>query len=308
MKIIFIIYLVSWALILLYYLIKFISSRSKGFKETEESKPPMFYLLLFLFAPLAIFVFPFQYYDKYKASKRDRIYKEKQMKEEKRKDDIFKNYSQDLLNSKKGLSDEEWKNKICDFTFIDYCNKKAQELKSIIREKSYNHILVCLDLLKLKNNARLFVDKDKLGYKELLVKIEDGSIHKDIFNYIEFENSREGAWQVYLLYHLNDTHFYRHHTYDELIFSYNFFERYVSEEQLLEIEKMDLLPEIWNNSDIYYVICCSFYTYDGIDILKRDYTRLSLTNPSDIITFKSDILYKDDEDYDENIHIFYGED
>ena len=176
----------------------------------------------------------------------------------------------------------------------------ARSLREVVDKKEYDSIPGILDKAVLPAGHSFGIklcemDSESLGdWSEPFIQTPDGTRDKSIFDFFRFDDSPMGAWQAFLLQQLWQ---YRplwwHANYNERASVY-------SKEDLsrtflgkamvdpgargymtllrcdidsLDVDALDLSPEIVRDNGIYYVSCCFWTDFGG---LEREYVKLTL--------------------------------
>lgn len=192
-------------------------------------------------------------------------------------DDIF-------LEDAKQRYDEaisKWENHI-----DSNCISMAQSLHEVVRLGEYTRIEEILDKMVLPTDMKLEVEdynKNTIGDSSKL-RLSGHSTLENIFDFLAFENSVMGAWQVFLLctvqhclpkwWHAN--YDYRSYLFSKEDFKYakNFGGEGLPFSQEY-IENLDVSPEIYFNNNLYYISCCFWAPFKG---LCRAYFEISFRN------------------------------
>ena len=206
MKTIAIIYIVSWLLLLVVYVIsQFQDKKSKKkdnayekFLNEHKSKKEkildkLVYVVMAVFAPLAVFVVPYILIRDMKLKKQEKAEREcrekKEKEQEEHKTDCSTKYST-LVGAKQNQCSD-------DFVRI------AKSLKALVKEKSYQDIIKLLDKASLPMAMMLGVQECEHqgsgASSRLFIDSPRNARDYNIFEYLKFEDSPMGAWQAYLL-------------------------------------------------------------------------------------------------------------
>ena len=145
------------------------------------------------------------------------------------------------------------------------------------KKENYPLKLKLLYKLTLPKGATLHVEKCKrkgLGDKsKLFVKTAEGAYDYSIWDYLSVENSKEGAWNAYILYNLwHVLPMFWHALYARrfYLFEPEFTEyiEFLNEEDTEPIRKALKLhfvsPDVVEAKGKYYVSCCYFTNFGGL--------------------------------------------
>ena len=212
--------------------------------------------------------------------------RKKEMQE--RKDAVKKEYLQAVANGRNGI----------DLSMVH----TAHALRGVVYNKEYDSILRVLDKAVLPTGHTFDIEPcdmegDSLGdTSKTFVLRPDGARDESIFEYFQFEDSCTGAWQAFLLHQMwHYLPLWWHANYDERTYVYTKEDlsgtflgkamvdprarRYMhmlgSEIDSLDVDALDLSPEIVRNKGVYYVSCCFWTDFGG---LKREYVKIVLTD------------------------------
>lgn len=185
-------------------------------------------------------------------------------------------------------------------------SKKGITLHSIARSLNVDMIIGMLDKISIPKGFQLSLEKqfsESFGQYYFYITAPDGTKSKNIFDFIEVEDSRMGAWQAYLLYTLwhilplND-----HSNYSQRSFIF------IDQDKFsISIEGKNAEAELENlNTDLrvlqyeshYYISSCYWCRYKG---LERELVELEIRNGKVINIL--DVVNKNLYDYGRNIRI-----
>lgn len=272
MKIVLIIYVISW-LILLAVFISSLFSKNKS--RSNEKTPWYVYAAIILLAPLAVFIIPYLLYSDYRDNKREK--KLEAEREEKKR--IQKVKKETAMTAFKSAFQSE-----ADYATI------GKHLHKLAIEKSYNSFLECLDKIHLPPGAKLLVEEchgqtnDIGDESKLLIKLPDGRQHEDIFNYLTVEQSSMGAWQSYLLYKLwhvlplfwHGNYYARDYIFTkEDIKDISIYNEEDKDYIINTISSFDCTPEVREKDSNYFISCCFFSNFGG---LIREFVEISIND------------------------------
>ena len=299
MKIVIIIYAVSWLILLIVYIIsKFQDRKSKkkddalekflNMRKSTKEKivDKLVYVFMIVFAPLVVFVLPYIVVKHIKERRKTRIREEEKEKSERE----YEKHKKACLGSYYRWSNE--KSNCCGNDYIHL----AQSLIDLVKKQKYDGFLNLLNKTSLPSSM-------KLGVKEcehhgtgdrsrLFVSTPDTACDFNIYSYLLFEKEPMGAWQAYLLSRL--THslpMWWHANYDkrDYIFSKedvdkitHFIDRKFDASVLLDY---DISPTIYGENERYYISCCYWTDFGG---LKREFVEIQLIGNKLFQTFVFD--------------------
>ena len=293
MKIVLIIYAVSWLILLGAY----ISNRfTKKEKTSFEEKTPWYvYIAMFVLAPLAAVLTPYFLYEIFRDKKR---YKKEQQEQE---------VKERIEKAKKDTTIATYKSAK---PFEDDYATVGEKLHKLVSEKKYNAFLDCLDKVKLPNGASLIVKECDNGTgdigdeSKLLIKLPNGETDENIFKHLIVEQSPMGAWQAYLLHKLwHVLPLFWHANYDarNYIFSkddVNSISIFTEDKRernaiIALISDFNFIPEVRRSNGKYYVSCCFWSNFGG---LIREFFELTFDGNKivDIFQFDSKTEYNYD--------------
>ena len=291
MKIVLIIYAVSWLILLGAY----ISNRfTKKEKTSFEEKTPWYvYITMFVLAPLAAVLTPYFLYEIFRDKKR---YKKEQQEQE---------VKERIEKAKKDTTIATYKSAK---PFEDDYATVGEKLHKLVSEKKYNAFLDCLDKVKLPNGASLIVEECDNGTgdigdeSKLLIKLPNGETDENIFKHLIVEQSPMGAWQAYLLHklwHVLPLFWHANYSARNYIFSkedVNSIHPFRKEDKagiIKQIAGFDFKPEVRQKDNKLYVSCCFFSNFKG---LIREYYELTFNGNkvTEITNFANKVLYEYD--------------
>lgn len=290
MKIVLIIYIISWVILLGVY-ISHLFSKNKS--SSSDKTPWYIYATMIVLAPLAVLILPYIIYSNYKDKKVEKKLKEereakKRMKEERK------------VSAKAAFHSALHSN-------ADYASI-GSKLHKLVQDKKYNAILGCLDKITLPDGAELMVKECDNGTSDigdkstLLVKFTNGETDENIFNHLVVEQSAIGAWQAYLLHKLwHVLPLFWHANYDarDYIFQKDDASKisvYTNDKRernaiIALISDIDFTPDVRENSGKFYVSSCYWSNFGG---LIREYFELTFNGNkvTNLYQFDSKTLYK----------------
>lgn len=289
MKIVFIIYIISWLILLVAY----ISSRfSKKEKSSFEEKTPWYvYVAMVVLAPLAAVLTPYLLYETYRDNKKEK----KRKAEREAKERLEKEKKDSATAAFQSAS-------ISNYDFAAVGNK----LHQLALDKKYGNFLQCLDKISLPNGAKLIVEEcdnsanDIGDESKLLIKLPNGETDEDIFNHLIVEQSPMEAWQAYLLHtlwHVLPLFWHANYSARDYVFckqdanSVSTFRKEDHSAIVELISKFDVAPEVRSKDNKYYVSGCYWSDFGG---LIREYFELTFdgNKVTNILQFDSKTLHK----------------
>lgn len=305
MKTIAIIYIVSWLLLLVVYIIsQFQGKKSKKkdnayekFLNEHKSKKEriidkLVYVVMVVLAPLVVFVVPYILIRDMKLKKQERAEREcrekKEKEQEEHKTDCSTKYSS-LVGAKQNQ---------CSGDFV----RIAKSLKKLVKEKSYHEIIKLLDKASLPSEMKLEVQECEHqgsgAASRLFIDNPENARDYNIFEYLKFEDSPMGAWQAYLLCQI------RHYLPLWWHANYNRRDYIYTREDFADIThfidrgfNVDVLngynvnPEIYGKEGKYYITCCFWTEFGG---LRREFVEISLEDNrfESLFVFDDKVLYE----------------
>ena len=201
MKIVLIIYGISWLIILIACLNSFLNKKNKKdtFSISKDEDPWYMYVIAFLIAPVVVLAIPFILISNRKEEKA-RQKRNAKWEEEKKKAEL----------EEKEIKTEFKSNSIPlkDYAVLNECVLKGKEIVELARSSRYSELFGKLDAVSLSKGLSLQVEECKTqwpaGESKLYVLDMNDSTKReyDIFKHLRVDDSYVGAWQVYLLYNL----------------------------------------------------------------------------------------------------------
>ena len=265
MKIVFIIYGISWLILLVVYISSLISKK----KKSSEKEPWYLYALIIALAPLDVWLIPYLLISSYITDKK----RKKSAKERERREAEERAYKQCAMQELKAAMNKPQEN----HSLVHA--KTAQTLVERIKEKDYNSLMHYLDHLSLPVGVSLHVEecshKGSGDVSKLFVQTSDGSKDLNIWNYIKADKTIDGAWDAYFLskvwhilplwWHAN----YSRRTYlysKEDIENIHFFPGTEEESSLINrnIKTLINTPEVLESDGKFYVRCCYWSHFGGL--------------------------------------------
>jgi hypothetical protein len=282
MKIVLIVYAVSWLILLAIF---FYQREESNFSWKESDGIEKFaVLLIVLFAPVVVLFVPYLLWSRAKQKKKDKKLKEEREHQKQVEEQYRRNALLAIKQAKAAKSIENSSN----FGVDDYFLSSSSLYKTIQKEENYGIIMQLLSKLTLPHGTTLHVEKCKQegtgSRSKVVIETSDGAYDLNIWNYINVEDSKEGAWHAYLLYNLwhvlplfwhanYDRRNYLFHQSDaKLIECYN---REDAERLCSSIGSFVISPEVVQTKGKYYVSSCYFTNFGG---LIQEIIEISLSN------------------------------
>lgn len=166
------------------------------------------------------------------------------------------------------------------------CISMAQSLHETVRLGEYGMITEFLDKMILPEGTKFEVedyDESRLGDSSKL-RLSGHSRSDNLFDFLVFEDSFMGAWQVFLLCTVQQClPKWWHANYDKRVYlfskeDFRYAENFGGEGLPFSqeyIENLDVSPEIYFNNNLYYISCCFWAPFKG---LCREYFEISFRN------------------------------
>lgn len=254
MKIVLIIYIVSWIILLAIYAACRIERRFSDSSGVQYAlkRPFSYYLLLFLFAPLLMLYLPYIIVRTFIQHRKDTMDVRERMQREKRLQEIAFERYKNAVNSSSSIITEE---------FINV----AEKFQILASSRSYSEIIVCLGKLSLQADSFLL---PMIGGNGRVCVYTNNVFECDIWKYITVEDSCMGAWQAYLL---GSTLQHQRGVYDDRSYIYSensiarikFFGK-EPEALIAEIRNFNHSPDIVKDGCKYYISCCYWNNWSGL--------------------------------------------
>ena len=311
MKILIIIYIISWLILLVMHISDFLSRKKKK-TATHGDTPWYIYVIFILFAPLVVLMIPgFMIADSRKKKKskwRAQKYKEKDKTEAK------ETASQKKANSDEEIAKRNAEDRILaakkETARINYLSSEIVEdnytingkkIHALVKEKHYDSISKHLNEMSFPLGTSLFIKEcptdETFGESEVMVKLPNGNLDKNIFDYITVEQSGMGAWQAYLLHtlwHSLPLCWHSNYFHQDFIFekddikNLRFYPNHHVD--LNELSRFDVSPEVRMNNNKFYISCCFWSNFRGLireryEIIIKDHKIVDLFN------YENEILY-----------------
>lgn len=256
MKVILLIYGISWVILLSVYLISVYQAHHG--KSPISNNEWYYIVLLLLFAPLVVLVIPFILISDHKKDKQN-----KKLQQEREK-------SERALETQKNAAIESYKRSVLvdDETMMTDCISVAHNVKKMIDDKKYDQIFDLFDSVSLPKGAKFgiveanwYTEVSK-PYVSPMASV-DRFINDALFDFLIVENTPKGAWQAYLIDKLwYSLPLFGHSNYERRIYidsplEYNTIKPIVEEEkeliqQILKKQK-PIHTMIYQNGTNYYI-------------------------------------------------------
>lgn len=263
MKIALIIYAISWLVLIAMLIVSFFLKN----KSTRENHPWYLYAFIIIFAPLVVLLLPYIIISPFIENKKHKKYiaeqEEKSIAEEAYKQNAMTLFRKASINHTPDDS----------FLYI----MSGETIMVHAKNNKYDEIFKFLTTLTLPAGAKLFIkecEKDGLGDKsKVVVKTPEGAYDLQIFDYINVEDSCEGAWEAYMLKNLwHVLPLWWHANYDRrtYIFSKDDFgniEPHHKEQKKMildAIRQFNCEPIVVKTNGKYYVSCCYWSDFGGL--------------------------------------------
>lgn len=277
MKIVLIIYAVSWLIELLVYLLAIRKNNSFD-SDSMDSGEKWAMVLAVLFAPIVILIVPFILINNARENRRDRKAEEKRNREK----DIENEYCDHAIKEWQAALSERQLNPLSFFDFNAYITSLRSELSKdlyiqIRHKEKYSSILDYLPELTLPKGASLHVEECKnegLGdNSKLFIETPEGVYDYNIWDYISVDNSEIGAWSAYLLFnlwHVLPKFWHANYNNNLYLFEPDYidfieFGRHEETDSLRAMMKEQyILPDVIKSDNKYYVSCCYFNKFRGL--------------------------------------------
>lgn len=284
MKIVVIIYAVSWLILSAVYIKNFIrkNGRNKG--------PWCFHILTFVLAPLALLSVLLSLYEPLRHIK---IFRKLRGAEPyiNRKGVESINYLEVKRNE--ALTEFQAIDKQ-DYSITEYV-EIGKKLHAIVKEYKFESVFPSLDKVNIAKEVRLTVHDcrpDGRNIVMLLIKLPKEEKDENLFNYLTVEQSCSGAWQIYLL------HTIRQHMPIGGYAEYPRFDYIFDKEDLKQIKqdkkesinfellsRIDVRPIVLQKENKFFVSSCYWCDFAG---LVREFLRITIENNKVVDMFQFD--------------------
>ena len=273
MKILIIIFVISWLILLACYLLK---RKDNDSLQNLNGQEKALLLFIFLLAPLFVLFVPYYIYsnirDKRKSQRDTEERNRKEQEESEFRSKALAAIQQaKLTNASNGSSDfQKYLSSLRSSSTTDFYTHMQDE-------KNYPMILKLLPKLSLPEGASLHVEKCKQqgsGDKStLFVETPEGTIDYNIWNYISVEHSIEGAWNAYILYNLwHVLPMFWHALYSRRY--YLFFPEFTEYVECYNKHETNTVrtalkhnftsPDVVYANEAFFVSCCYFTNFGGL--------------------------------------------
>lgn len=267
MKITFIIYGVSWLILLAIYPYM---RKENTFKWDDADGVEK--CALIFFAPIVVLFIPFMLFSLVRDKKKSQKATEARERQEREEQEYRTNALAAMHQAKANRTQKD----ISDFKLFLSSAKSSYSTNFYTHmqdEKNYPLIMTILHKLSLLEGASLLVEKCKqqgIGDRsKLFIETPEGAYDYNIWDYISVEKSSEGAWNAYLLYNLwHVLPMFWHALYDRRY--YLFFPEFTD---FIECDTQALrkvLKQHFTSPDVivadgkFYVSCCYFTNFGGL--------------------------------------------
>ena len=274
MKITFIIYGVSWLILLAIYLYR---RKENTFKWNEADGVEKFALIfVVLLAPIVVLFIPFMLFSQVRDKKKSQKVTEARERQEREEQEYRTNALAAMHQAKANRTQKD----ISDFKQFLSSARSSYSTNFYTHmqdENNYPLIMTILHKLSLPEGASLLVEKCKqqgLGDRsKLFIETPKGAYDYNIWDYISVEKSSEGAWNAYLLYNLwHVLPMFWHALYDRRY--YLFFPEFTDFIECLQKDDTQTLrkvlkqhvtsPDVIYANGKFYVSCCYFTNFGGL--------------------------------------------
>ena len=273
MKIVLILFVVSWLILLAIYLYNRKESTYSWSEADWVERSALFFVILF--APIVVLFFPFMLYSQARDKKKSRKAAEEREKQEQEEKEYRSKAMASLQQAKANCL-----NGSADFHSFLESAKSAYSTNFYTHmqdEKNYPLIMTILHKLSLPEGSSLLVEKCKqqgIGDRSnLFIETPKGTYDYSIWDYISVEKSAEGAWNAYLLDNLwHVLPMFWHALYDRRY--YLFFPEFTDYIECLQKEDTQTLrkvlkqhvtsPDVVVADGKFYVSCCYFTNFGGL--------------------------------------------
>ena len=292
MKIVLIIYAVSWLILLVVYI------KNSIRKNGQNKGPWYFHILIYLLAPLILLFVLLSLYEPFR-----RINIPKKFRGTSAYISPTKVESKNYLEVKRNEALAEFQViEKQDYSITEYV-EIGKKLHAIVKEYKFDSIFPSLDKVSIAKEVELTVHDcrpDGRNMFMLLIKLPKEEKDENVFNYLTVEQSCSGAWQIYLLHTLR---YYIH------IGGYEDYPRFVyifDKEDLKQINQdkkesidfellsqIDVRPMVIQKENKFFVSSCYWTGFDGF---VREFFRITIENNKvvDMIQFDKRTEYEYD--------------
>lgn len=265
MKILLIIYGISWLILLTVYVASLFSKKN----NTSEKESWYLYALIIALAPLCVLLIPYllisSYITKMKQKKQEKKREQKKAEENAYKQHAMLELEAAMEKPQKNLSSVQV--------------MPAQNLVKRIKEKDYDSFMQYLKHLSLPDGASLHVkecSQEGAGdVSKLYIKTPEGANDMNIWDYIKAEKSIDGAWDAYFLskvWHILPLWWHANYGCRTYLYSKedakNIHLLLKSEQDVSHIRKnvspLISEPEVIQSDEKFFVRCCYWTNFGGL--------------------------------------------
>ena len=151
-------------------------------------------------------------------------------------------------------------------------SKKGITLHSIARSLNVDMIIGTLDKISIPKGFQLSLEKqfsESFGQYYFYITAPDGTKSQNIFDFIEVEDSRMGAWQAYLLYtlwHILPLNDHSNSCARQFIFLDQDVEsiKMVDKNPVEELEDINTDLKVLQYESHYFISCCYWSRFKGL--------------------------------------------
>lgn len=298
MKIVLIIYAVSWLILSAVYIKNFIrkNGRNKG--------PWYFHILIYFLAPLILLFVLLSLYEPFRRIKISKKFRGTEAYISPTKVESINNLE---VKRNEALAEFQAIEKQ-DHSITEYV-EIGKKLHAIVKEYKFDSIFPSLDKVNISKEVELAVHDcrpDGRNLCMLLITLPKEEKDESIFNYLTVEQSCSGAWQIYLL------HTIRHYM---PIGGYAEYPRFVyvfDKEDLKQIDQdekesinfeilsqIEVRPIVIQKGNKFFVSSCYWSAFDG---LVREFFRITIEN-NKVVDM---IQFNERTEYEYDIGVVYG--
>lgn len=298
MKIILILYAVSWLILLAIYIKNSIQ------KNGRNQGPWYFHIQIFLLAPLILLIVLLSLCEPFRRIKIPQKFRGTSAYISPAKVESI-NYLEvkrnDALNEFQTIEKQ-------DYSITEYV-EIGKKLHAIVKEYKFDSIFPSLDKVNIAKEVELDVHDcrpDGRNMFMLLIKLPKEEKDESIFNYLTVEQSCSGAWQIYLLHTIR--HYMPIGGYAECPrFDYIFDKEDLKqidqdEKESIDFEQLsqiDVRPIVIQKENKFFVSSCYWSAFDG---LVREFFRITIEN-NKVVDM---IQFNERTEYEYDIGVVYG--
>ena len=305
MKIVVIVYAVSWLILLIVYIISLFENKKSKKKDDALEKllnkhkstkdkilDKLVYVIMIIFAPVVVLFVPYIAFKHIKTKREAKIREEAREKSEREKKehkaDCIEKYAK-MAGVKQTLSGSNYVG-------------IAQSLNDLVMKKSYQKVIDLLDKVSLPPAMKLKVrecDKQGTGgISRLFIECPDDPCDYNIYDHLRFEDSPMGAWQAYLLgrmWHYLPLWWHANYDRRDYIYSkddYNHITHFIDRKFNVNVlSDFDVAPEIYGENGKYYISCCFWTDFGG---LKREFVEVTIqgSKVKDLFVFDEKTIFE----------------